>query len=350
MSNARGTNQNFVYVGSGNRIERFALEANGSLRRLGDTVFPGQSPGWFAYDVDESRLFIPDGLGPNLTAYRLNSESGELNLETTIPFVSHSVHLHLHKVSDGYELAGASYDHATYGRGLWTKDLANFKNRHRLRFRSDSKTHASSYDPTRRLIFVSNLGDNRIHIFRDSNTVLEKVAKIDIINPRIVHYDHQFDRLYVSTEAYSDRSYIKIYDLTDGFTGDVLLKETGSFEMALSGGDLKINHRMKYLAATVREEGKEGLWFLPLTDTGHFDPARERHFIGIPYLKPRSLQVTHNGRFYIVACDDSKNKKDLIVIRAVFDGSGRHLVGAEIVDAVKLSSAPSLANALIEVR
>ena len=337
-----------IFVGSGNRIQSFELQANGSLRRLTEFPFPGVSPGWFAFDRETSKLFVTDGLGPKLAVYDLNLQTKELRLTNVHRFVSNAVHLHLQKSHKGLELAGASYDHATYGRYRANSNAENVEYTHGIRYVGEAKTHSSSFDPRRNLVFVSNLGDNEIHVYRIDGSELIKCAGIRLPNPRIVHYDAHFDRVFVTTEAYSNKSYVKVYSIKDGLNGDPGLTERSSFEMALSGGDLKINYENRYLAATVREEGREGLWLLPLNSEGHLDPSRGRHHVPIPHLKPRSLQVTSDGRHFIVACDDPKNKKDLVVIRAVFDGSGRNVVGAEIVDSLKLSAAPVLANFLIE--
>lgn len=337
----------YVYVGATSKIKSFRLNhETDAVVELPEIALSGQSPGWFAFDAAASRVFVADAQGGNLNSFAFDVNSGALALENTVPFLKGSVHLSLQKTATGYFAQGASYGDAKFARYEISADGSASSAKNIMDYSAGAKSHSSSFDADRKLVFVSNLGQGRVVVYKDNDGDLSLLTSISVVNPRIVHYDPTFDKLYIITEAYSGNSFVKIYSISNSQQNGYDFTEVASHTMALSGGDLKIDHTNGYIGATVREEGKQGVWVLPVTSAGLFDSAREKVFIPMEEFAPRSLQISSDGRYYVVACDSSKNTNDLVIFKMSYDSASKLMTSA-VLKKIDLGTGSFLSNFLL---
>ncbi|MEK6554673.1 MAG: beta-propeller fold lactonase family protein, partial [Bdellovibrionota bacterium] len=188
-------------------------------------------------------------------------------------------------------------------------------------YASGAHSHSSSFDKGRNLVFVANKDEHRIVIYsRDIDGQLTHVGATLVGDPRMVVYDEIFDKVYLTTEANTGHSSVVIYNIQEN-AGVYSLIEAQAFEMGLRGSDLKIDHKHGYVAATVREAGKEGIWALPVTSAGLFDMARMNKFIPVASKEARSLAITTDGQYYVVTCNSGQNTSDLLIYKISYDSS-----------------------------
>jgi 6-phosphogluconolactonase (cycloisomerase 2 family) len=336
-----------IFVGSNSKIKSFRLDhGTDTLTTLADISLPGQSPGWFAFDASSSHVYAADAQGGNLNRFSYDATSGALTLENTLPFLKRAVHLGFQKTATGWNALGASYDDARFARYEISADGRTSTAKNIMEYDAGSKTHSSSFDTARGLVFVANLGEGKVVVYKDVAGDLRLVTRIPVVNPRIVMYDATFDKLYVMTEAYSDGSYLKIYGISPSTQNGFDFTEIGSFKMALAGGDLKIDHVNRYIGATVREEGQQGVWAIPVTSEGLLDSQRTKIFMGIQEFAPRSLQISSDGRYYVVACDSAKNTNDLVIFKMTYDAKSA-LKTHDVLKKIDLGTGSYLSNFML---
>lgn len=337
----------YLFVGATSKIKSFQLKhETDEVMELPDISLAGQSPGWFAYDPIASRVFVADAQGGNLNSFAFDIASGALQLENTIPFLKGAVHLHLERTTTGYLAQGASYGDAKFARYDVSLDGSASVAKNIMDYSPGAKTHSSSADSRRGLVFVSNLGEGRVVVYKDASSELSFLTTIPIVNPRIVYYDESYDKLFVVTEAYSGNSFVKVYAISANQQNGYDFTEIASHAMAISGGDFKIDHKNGYVGATVREEGKQGLWVLPVNSAGVFDTSREKVFIAMEERAPRSLQISKDGRYYVIACDSPKNTNDLVIYKMTYDSASK-LSGHAVVKKIDLGTGSFLSNFLL---
>jgi 6-phosphogluconolactonase (cycloisomerase 2 family) len=315
--------RSFVYMGGSGRIPIYEInhETDTVTARTAAAI-DGQTPGWFAYDSRSQRLLTADSGGARLNTFVVGSD-GHLTLEKAFNFLSSVVHLTAYKSGDLLTVLAANYDGSQFGKYDLSGDLMSIQEKKVFSYANGSHSHSTSYDSKRGLIFVANKDEGRIHIYRDvvggAPVELKSFVLPDV---RIVLYDAVFDRVYVTTEAYSGSSYVKIYDVSATDTSADLI-EVDSHAMGLRGADLKVDHSHNYVGASVREAGKEGIWILPVTAAGRFDTIRTKIFLPITgSAEARSLQITGNGRYYILTCNNQANDADLFIFKIEYDASG----------------------------
>lgn len=313
--------KSFIYAGTAGRIHAYSLDhSTDALTSLGETPTPGRTPGWFTFDAESKKVFACDASGGNLDVMA-HETSGALTIEQTLPFLGSSVHLSMSKTNTGYQFYGSSYnagEFAGYSVDLFTAASSLTSS---FTYSATAHTHSSSVDERRNLVFVANKDEERVVVYSRAGAQLTYLKEIPVGDPRIVLYDEKYDLLYVTTEANTGASEVKIYSIVSSGT-DYLFGEVGNFSMGLRGSDLKLDHSHGYLVTTVRELGAEGLWALPLTTTGTFDSGRPSVFVPIAELEPRSLQLSPDGKYYVVTTNNPNNTADIIVFKIDYDANG----------------------------
>jgi len=119
--------------------------------------------------------------------------------------------------------------------------------------------------------------------------------------PRTVVYDKIFDKLYLATEESVGNSHIYGYSIVAGDNGVVTLNEVASETMPLIGADIKVDHIHRYVLATARETGMQSVHGMAITGTGARDNTRPSFKFDVNRVQPRSLEVSADGKYVVVA-------------------------------------------------
>jgi 6-phosphogluconolactonase (cycloisomerase 2 family) len=302
-----GNNPSFLFVGAPNKIATFKIDRQTSaVSRLADTPLTGRTPGWFVYDPARSRVFVSDAYGTLLTSLAMNSTSGELVVESTSAIIANVIHFSLYPAANGYQMYAASYDKSLAASYTLTAEQPLATEAGRVSFPLGTDSHSITSDRARGLIFLANKDEGMIRIYTDSGGGMVAAGTVPTAVPRIIMYDPVFNHIYLSTQSSSGNSAVSIYDVVQ-VAGGYSLSLLASMPIGTSGSDLKIDHSHGFVAATVREPGKEGIWLFPINKTGLFDASRKNTFIPVLQTEARSLQISNDGRYYVVSCDNAVN-------------------------------------------
>ncbi len=308
------------------------------------TAVSGQ-PGWIGFDRVSASLFMPDANGSTLTKAHLELATGKLSVEKVFTYLSHVVHLLLDRHDGLLTLYGSSYNDQRFAAHDLGADGMTLTARQSFEYSSGAHTHSSAIDADSGLMFVANKEENRVVILSRSAGLLSEVGEISIPSPRTVAFDSVFKRLYVVTEDYVSQSRVGIFDVVRAAAG-VTVTERQTFYMGLRGAGLSIDHSHGFLVASVRESGREGIWALPLTADGLFDAARATKFISVSGLEARSVDVTADGRYYIVTCNDARNVEDLFIFKISYTPAG-DIVSAPLLQAIDAGQGSFLSQLVI---
>ncbi|KYG66129.1 hypothetical protein AZI86_03445 [Bdellovibrio bacteriovorus] len=283
------------------------------VTELGSSVFQGSHVGWFGFDESTKTLLAAEeGTSRRLQTYTYNTNSQTLTSRDLFAIAASTVHLTLLKTVQEVFLFGSSYDQGRLDSYKLNNDLTTIENAQNISFGSSAKAHSSAFDPRRNLLFVATLGLNRISIYRfDRINGLTAAGQVTVNAPRTVVYDSTYDKLYVATEASSGNSAIYAYAIIEN-NGSYSLSNVGSVSMPLRGADLKVNHAFGYVMATARQSGQEAIWGMPVTEQGVQDHLRPNFSIPISQVEPRSLELSADGRFAIVAMNSSGSANVLV--------------------------------------
>ena len=326
-----------IYLGGNGNIHHFQLNfSNDQVTDLGAYSLPaGGNVAWMEWDKTQQKVFAANSGQPRLEVFSYNESTGNLSFDKGLLFGDRNTHLAIHKSNSKYNFFAASYGDSEVNFYSAPLDLSSNSFHQTIPFPNRSNTHSNSFDPSRNLLFVANLALNSINIYKLEGTTLSSVGDITVVSPRIVLYDKNFDKLYLSTESRdSNPSYIKIYDIVQ--TGNQYsLSESGSFTMGTNGSDLKINHSRGFVSSLVREATSESLEIVPLNNLGLLDQSRSPHKILIDEVRPRSLQITNDGTYYMVTPHSNGALKDLMIYKINYD-SNQNIIDSNIIYEVVL--------------
>lgn len=296
------------YYGRSRGVDILELDhKTGVMTQMASTNFAGTTVGWLSYHQPVKTVFAADADGAVLQLFDYNATNGAIVSKTIFPsFSSQIVHLTVQpRTTGGFSLFGASYNRGSLDHVLMNDNMAQLTPSQSVAFGANAKTHSSSYDSVRKLLYVANLGNNKIDVYSFSEiNGLTALTSIMVTSPRTVVYDSTYDKVFVVTEASTGNSYIRIFSVTPSGT-NFSYTDVGSLAMPLTGGDLKVNHAYRYVMATVREAGKEAIYGLPITPTGAVDTTRQSFSIPITQSLPRALEITEDGLYAVVGMNSS---------------------------------------------
>lgn len=340
----------YLYVGGQGRIRSYKIDhSNDAMTVVADTTISGQTPGWFDFDPQANRLFVANASGNGLlTSYSFTPGTGALGFERTTPFIAGAVHLTINRGAQSYFAIGASYNGANWAKWELPLDVSRSTRVAEFGYSRDAKSHSSSYDQSRQLSFVANLGENRIVVYRDQNGVPVEVGEIQVDSPRIVLYDEIYDKLYIASETYTTAGYAYVYGIRangNSFT----FPQLASWPTALRGADLKIDRVHNVVGTTVREANKEGLWLFPVGANGLPDSTRQNRFVPIAQKEARSLAISADGRYYVVTMNNGDNEADVLVYKVSY-GAGTAITNVQLIHEVNVGSGSYPSHQLISVR
>jgi 6-phosphogluconolactonase (cycloisomerase 2 family) len=331
QSSAPGPTKTHIYFGRAGGIEILQLDhAKSQVISLGSVPFDGSSAGWLAFDEKAKLIFAPDaGVTNRLQIYNYNVNNGALTSRKVFSnFTNAVVHLALVSSANGFNLFGASYNNGLLGYYRINAGLTQGDPIQNVGFASGALTHSSSFDSKRNLLYIANLGLNRISVYQVTSTGMTALKEISLTSPRTVVYDQAFDKLFVSTESSSGPSYIRIYSI-EAAGNSYNFSESGALAMPMIASDLKVNHRYRYVMSTAREAGKESIWGLPVTENGTMDASRKSFSIAISQKMPRALEITQDGSFLILASQVADN---IQAYKMSFDAGLNYISSQKIFD------------------
>lgn len=282
--------------------------------------FSGTNVGWLSYNQVSNTVFSVDADGAVMQLFGYNAANGALSAKSSFTnYASQIVHLTVSpSTSGGLNLFGASYNLGQLNYSTLNAGMNQLTSAQTVNVGGTAKTHSSSFDSKRSLLYVASLGANKIDVFRFSEqTGLTALTSIMVTSPRTVVYDATYDKVYVATEASTGNSYIRAFSITaSGNT--YTYADVGSLAMPLSGGDLKVNHAYRFVMATARESGKEAIYGMPITATGVADTSRKAFTIPVTQRLPRALEVTEDGAYAMVGMN-SANAENIVAYKLNFD-------------------------------
>ncbi len=316
------------YFGRNGGIDAIELDhASATVTRLSSATFAGQTVGWLAYDKTSRSVFAADaGSAAKLERFTLDPLTGSLTSVLVKDYLPGIVHLSVVPMQGVFHLFASNYNAGTAGYHTLTDGALNAGQS--VSFGATAKTHSSAYDPSRRLLFIATLGLNKIQVFRVNAGTITPAGDIPVDSPRTVVFDEQFDKVYVSTEAYAGNSFIKGYSVTPA-GANFTFTEVASMPTSLIGADLKVNHARRYVMATSRESGRQAINGMPVKPDGTLDAARTSFSISLSQVQPRSLEVTDDGDFAVVAMNSS-TAENLVVFKMNFDARSQFTGSARI--------------------
>lgn len=297
-------NKTTFFFGRSGGIDAIELHSGASqVTELTSTSFQGSQVGWLAYDSSTKTLLAAEeGSSRRLQTYTYSSTSQTLTSRNLFTIAASTVHLTLLRTVQEVFLFGSSYDQGRLDSYKLNSSLSSLEATQSLAFGSSAKAHSSAFDSRRNLLYVATLGLNRISVYRfDQVSGLTAAGQIAVTAPRTVVYDATYDKLYVATEASSGNSAIHGYAIQENNGSYSFTNVGSSVAMPLRGADLKVNHAYGYVMATARQSGQESIWGMPVTEQGLPDHARSNFSIPISQVEPRSLELSADGRFAVVA-------------------------------------------------
>lgn len=283
---------------------------SGDVSFVSTTPFAGQNVGWLNYESSNRKIVALDAGSGRLQTNLYDPATGQIGLADAYVFKSGVVHTSIVPATNKFYLYTSSYDRGELDSSVLSATLTDVQSvGPSLFYGSQAKTHSSAYDAKRKLLYVANLGLNRISIYRvdlGSGGLVLLGQVLGIVNPRTLLYHEGFDKLYLVTEAYSGSSEIQAFSIIDN-QSSVSLQSEGVQTMPLSGADIKIDSVHRYALATVREAGKEAIVAMPLTTAGKKDSTRNSFQISLDRPKPRSLEISADGKYVLVAMDSEQS-------------------------------------------
>jgi len=327
-----------VYLGGAGKILKYYFDATTELMSSAQNYsFNGDSVGSIAH-LDDRMVAVSTKKGSSLELYSLADDFTLTSLKS-LGFLTSSVHVNFTKEDSKYLLFGSSYSNAQLSYfSADDNQLSGYTERKTITYPTGSKSHSSSYSTSLKFLFVSNLGENKIQIYRVTSSDLLSLGSIDVISPRNVYYDEIYQHLYVVTEAHSENGFIKIFEVNAVGDNNVSIIEKGTYSIGLNGSDLKINHSKNFISAMVREPGAENLVVLPLSATGQIDSLRTPIVYPITIIAPRSLSVSDNGKYFFVTTSEFNSPSHLVVYKAEYNSS------LQITDIQKITQANTTAD------
>lgn len=317
------------YFGGGKTITALELDhRTGEFRERTSASFSGGGVGWLTYEPTTQSVFVADTGGSTLQVFGHNASSGQLTSKTSLTTAASQVHLTIVSAADHFKLFGSSYSRAEVSYYKANRNLTSLSRQQVIAQGAGAKTHSSSYDAKRGLLYVAALGLNKVVVYRVSETGLSNIAELNLEGARTVVYDPSFDKLYVATEIYTGPSYIRIYSINSTNNSYSFTAE-GSLAMPKHGGDLKINHKFNYVMATAREAGKESIWALPINSRGAADISRQSFSIIVDQALPRALEITADGLYAVVGMNSS-GSEGIIAYKLNFDGNKNFISSQKI--------------------
>lgn len=296
----------YFYLGRQSGIDTIRLDhALNRVVEMPQTGFYEGTPGWLEFEPTTATLFAVNAESPgSLQLYDIEAETGALIKKGDYPFYPRIVHLLVTLDGPDFYLFASSYDEGSLAFFKMTTALAAPEQKQVLSFGKIARTHSSSWDAERRLLYVANLALNRVDVLQMHNGLLDPVGEISTPSPRTVHFDPLLDKIYVLTEAEFEDSYLQCFarrDLEEEYSFDL----QDSLRLPQRGAALKLDHTYNYIYATAREVGKESVWCVPLTPDGRFDVMRTRLIIPLEQTEPRCLEVTADGRYLMIAANST---------------------------------------------
>jgi 6-phosphogluconolactonase (cycloisomerase 2 family) len=299
-----------VYFGSQEGISHLKIDhSTGTVTFTGTTAFQGQNVGWLNYEpMNQKILSVDAGVG-KLQTNTYDPLTGALGTAEALSIKAEVVHSSLVPANNKFFLYAASYDRGQLDLNTLSSNLSNPQViAPSISYGSEARTHSSAYDSKRKLLFVANLALNRVSIYRidmvSGNLTLLSQATVTAV--RTLLYHAGYDKLFVATESYAGPSQIISYSIIDN-QSSVQLQSEGSLNIPLSGADIKIDSVHRYALATAREAGKESVWGMPITSEGKKDTARNPLTISIDRPVPRSLEISADGQYIVVAMDSPQS-------------------------------------------
>lgn len=297
------------HLGSSSGLSSFSLDSiRGVAQYKSTTIFAGTSVGWLNWDAGSSQLAAVDAGGGTFQTYALDLQNGSLSAGAGTGFKSALIHTTIVSGLGRKFVYTSSYqrgelDLMSFSESLGDPQVISPS----VSFGAGAKTHSSAFDSKRNLLFVANLGLNRVSIFKVNrqNGTLEAAGFHSVMSPRTLVYQADYDKLYLVTEADTGASQLIAFSIQEGPSGINLASE-GSLRMPLAGADLKINPIQGYAMATAREPGKESVWGMPLTDDGKKDSSRPEFSFSLDRPQPRSLELTADGLYLLVAMNSTR--------------------------------------------
>lgn len=320
-----------IYFGGDDGIEQLNLNyKTGEITYLGLISFPGLQVGWISDDVTTDTVYAADSGNANtLALYNYNSNTSLLEFNKSFGnYTNQIVQLNLYNDGSRLNLFGSSYSNSKLTYHQLDLALTTLTNTQTVSYAVNSKTHSSSFDQTRQILYVANLGRHKIYTYTFNNQTLTYNGEIAVSSPRTVVYDETYDKVFVVTESYTVSSTIKVFSVT-GVSSTVTYNEIGSLDMPLIGGDLKINHQHGFAMATARETGKESVWGLPLTSTGAVDSSRSSFSVSVSQKLPRTLLLSKDGNYMILGMA-SIDQENVVGYKLNFDTSNNFLSAQKI--------------------
>ncbi len=320
-----------IYFGGDDGIEQLNLNyKTGEITYLGQVSFPGSQVGWISYDTTTGSVYAVDSGNTNtLALYNYNSNTSLLEFKKSFGnYTNQIVQLNLYNDGSQLNIFGSSYTNSKLTSYQLDFSLSTLTNTQTVSYPANSKTHSSSFDQTRQILYVANLGRNKIYTYTFNNQVLAFNGEITVSSPRTVVYDETYDKVFVVTESYTTSSTIKVFSV-NGVSTTVIYNEVGSLNMPLIGGDLKVNHQHGFVMATAREMGKESVWGLPLTSSGTIDYSRSSFSVSVSQKLPRTLLLSKDGNYMILGMA-SVDQENVVGYKLNFDESNNFLSAQKI--------------------
>lgn len=312
----------FFYFGASGNIPGLVIDHNGgTVSSLGSVSYMGNQAGWLSYDSLNRKILAPDANGNQIQIFGVDLSTGLLTSAGIFNFFQQVVHLAVVKTAAGFNLFGSNYNGGSLGFYSGNANLSAVNSVQSVS--PGPMTHSSSYDSQRNLLYVASLGGNAVLVYRVDAATLTPVGQISVASPRTVVYDFMYDKLYVSTEVNgAGNSYLRGFSVS--YVNNVFTSaDVGSVAMPLSGGDLKINHKLNVVFATARQVGQESVWGMPVLNTGVQDPSRQPFTFAVTQPLPRSLEITEDGQYAVVASGGGATTDSILIYRLAFDSAAR---------------------------
>ncbi len=190
-------------------------------------------------------------------------------------------------------------------------------------FTPDAKTHSSSFDSKRGIIHLANLGENAVKFLRLVDGKLSEVGEYKVSAPRTVVFDPAFDRLYISTEVPNGtgEGTVKILSFDTDFSGNLMVREVGSFPVGDRGADIQVSSKNKLAVAAIRQMQKESLAIIPLNAKGELNPDSPGQPFPIPFAEPRSLRILGDGKTIFLT--PNSDGSDVVIYSIQTDPTGK---------------------------
>ncbi|MES2855998.1 MAG: beta-propeller fold lactonase family protein [Bdellovibrionota bacterium] len=342
--------KSYFFVGGVGAIKGFEIDhATDAVTSVADVSLPGQTPGWLSIDVESQSLIATDSSGPRLSILSFDTMTGALNPVRTLGSAARSDHHSLYRSGSSLFVYNSDYNGGkmtsieVVGAAM---DVAAITQT--FTYSAGAHTHSSAIDPVRNLVFVANLDAEKIVVYSNVAGTLSFQTEVAVADPRMLVYDTNFDRLFVTTESYTGSSAVKIFSISGSGAG-LAIVEVGSFDLqGQRGAALKIDRSNRYAVATVREAGVEKIWSIPLTANGLIDPSRVAVSMPSVCKEARSLEISADGKYYVLVCNHATNLVD-VVVRKITYGTDSSITSFDVIREIDTGSGTFPSSALFSV-